>query len=1276
VTTATDMISNSKVRDFISLKPYSGVYTVDLLSPETIIQSYLFTNESVSNFRQLFTELAKPVGSDRRAIFLCGDRGVGKTHSLAVLREILASPGLAEKMDPALREKLSLIRKKKLLIVDIQCIPNQEENFREIFYHRFTTALSGFTTAEIPTLEDWLERTDSDEQVRFITDLIPSGFELLILLDDISEKILSYRNLTRVMADLEFLLTLALATPDYPLYLVSTFFQHLLTPPHYTHRYNSLHNKIVEYQLPNHILTLTITKQNILELINRNILIKTPHQREGLQKIHQHLTSTLPYFDPEPALFQDVYPIHPVTFQISFYLHRFIKNFSLLSFIYSTANKILTYRCTALATIDLIFDTLQHEFRKIDDLHIALESFQTIQKETIDTMPVAQRLLARMILKAVFLLSITEEYTPSVENVINSLLLSEYQGRAVAHGDVAAILDYMVANAPESIRKQEIEGRSVYQIVSASYTSLEHVLKDLATKEQKLEEKRSRLVFQTTCRLLPDLQINEENIKAPISVQPLEISWRGTVRHGMSCWADFYDQLHLRPTERHARSMFQVILESGDLDRMKKLAQVVPPPPLPGTVSGFGPFARNEYFDWQIMVLSPFSSPDLLETYVTLSKNYPFLVIVAPGPFDEEELARLNQTTLLLADEHRAVFSENDLDNEYLQRRELEERFLTELLTRKYFEAGALILRGETISLSGGSPEELLPATIGGHIQRTFTEMFPAHPEFTAPPQLEGRRGIIVRYLLNGAPDNEDERPNIQNIMKPLGLLAADDDGNWSFQPERDSFLELGYISEIICLVTSYPRTVFPLSFFRNVLAQSPYGFQPAVIDIVLFSLVAAGKIKIFKSDRAEVEVVNQMSLSGEIDLNFFDSVQAMEGETLPLPELLQWGFTLCSRDLETTTSNFTQTRRQLRGLLQEWLATEQKQSFDGLLEQLANDLVTTHLWRELQSCYRNASAILNIVDNICSGEYGLEEGLSLLARAFSNNLEAFRSVLQEIENIRDYLRWNQFFIEAKKYVLISEKTTEQNIENLRYDLSSSFERPARLIDPARRERFQNNFNDFKDRYTQFYREKHDRQMQELWTDSELGSLIQQRWWKNLPYLSKLLYVDHYHLIILNHLLSLLHRKECSYPVEDLLQQSPVCECGFRLNSYQTPGHLVQRIVQTARQALSDYQSFFTNYKKLIIREMQKIPSLEDETARQVINLINGNFEYVISTDAIKLVNFILKRRVRVCAHQNVYGDHPGTIVARSDLMHSLARFFKEIEESKEMYFMISDKET
>jgi hypothetical protein len=1270
------MISNSKVRDFITLKPYSGVYTVDLLSPENVIQSYLFTNESISNFNTLLAELSKPVGTDRRAIFLCGDRGVGKTHSLAVLREVLASPGLADKLDPALRQRMASIRKKKLIIVDIQCFPNQEENLREIFYHRFTDAISGFTSAEIPPMEEWQELSDSDEQVKFITDLIPAGFELLILMDDISEKILSHRNLAKVMVDLEFLLTLALATPDYPLYLVSTFFQHLLSPPDYTNRYNSLYNKIVEYQLPNHILMVTISKKNILELVNRNILIKTAQQKESLRKIHQHLTRSLPTFDHDAELFQDIYPIHPVTFQISFYLHRYIKNFSLMSFIYSTANKILTYRCTSLATIDLIFDTLHHEFRKIDDLRIALESFNTIQKQTIDTMPVSQRLMARMILKAVFLLSITEEFTPSIENVINALLLSEYQGRPVTAGDVESILDYMVEHAPESIRKQTSDGRSVYQIVSATFTSLEHVLKDLGAKEQKLVEKRERMVFQASCRLLPDLQINEENIKAPISVQPLELPWRGTARQGLACWAEFYDQLHVSPLERQPRSMFQVILESGDLDKMKKLAQVIPPPPLPSAVSGYSPHARNEYLDWQIMVLSPFPSEDLVETYASLSRHYPFLVIVAPAPFTAEELDRLAQTTLLLADENRAIFAENDLDEEYHQRREREEQFLKDILTRKYLQEGALILKGDTIPLHNATPDNLLSEVISGHLRDAFDHLFPAHPDFEVQPVLEGRRGIIVRYLLSGTIENESEQQVIDNILQPLGLLTPDDNGQLSFQPDRDSFLELGFISDIICLVTSYPKTVFPLSFFRNVLAQSPYGFPSSVIDIILFSVVAAGKIKIFKSDRAEVEVVNQMSLSGEIDLNFFDSVQAMEGETLPLPELLQWGFTLCAQELEGTTSNITQTRRQLRGLLQEWLATEKQQSFDDLLEQLANDLVTTHLWRELQSCYRNASAIKNIVDNICSGEYGLEEGLSLLARAFSNNLEAFRSVLQEIDNIRDYLRWNRFFIEAKKYVLISEKTPDQNIENLRYDLSSSFERPARLIDPVRRERYQNNFNEFKERYIRFYREKHDAQLQEIWNDSDLGEFVRQRWWKNLPYFSKLMFVDHYHLIILNHLLSVLHRKECHFPVEELLQHTPVCECGFRLSSTQTPSHLAKRIIQTAKQAASDYQTFFANYKKLIIREMQKIPSLEDETARQVINLINGNFDYVINTDAIKLVNFILKRRVKTCGHQQVYGELPGAIVARSDLMHSLARFFKEIEESKEMYFMITEKET
>jgi len=1268
--TRPDIIESRKVRDFLTLKPYEGIYTFDNLSPETILKSYIFTTESSKNLQMVFNELVKPEKFDRRSVIISGDRGVGKTHSLAVIRELLKDPSFSSKISaPNLKPFIENLSQRKFIVLDIHCLPHQEGSLKELFYQQFSSAIMNLSSGEIPPLENWMELTDSDQQLKFIADLIPDKHELIILLDDLSEKILSYQNIAKVLGDLEFILAIAQATSQYSIFLVTTFFRHLIDPPSHTAKYRNIHQKIVEVQLTQSFLLLNITKKNILELVNRNIIQKTDQQRQQLKQIYSYMSKTFPFFKQDPHLFVDTYPIHPMVFRISFYLHRYIKNFSLISFFYSTANKIMGYRCTALATIDLVFDLLYHEFKKIDDLRMALSSYDTIQKKAIGSMLVSQRLMARLILKATFLLSITVEYTPTVDNIISALLLSDYKGKPITGDDVQHVLDYFVEHCPECIRKHEKDDHLSFQIVSARHSSLEQVLKEIRKEEKKLEEKREKVIFHAVCRLFHSLGINTENISIPFSTHPLNFDWRGTHRIGLATWADLYDQIHLQPIELRSRSALQLIMETGNLDQASQLAKKTAPPPIPES-SALAAALKETTPDWQLMVLSPFSGKRTINRFKALRKKHSTLLVLQPAMFTEKEKRRLELTALLLSEEHRSRFSDVNLEDEFNQRRDAEEKFLFELLKHKYISEGLLFYGDTSVSLDEkeATPESIIPV-IQSILKNIYDDHFPLHPTFDDVSSLDKNRFKVVTFLLNNTLDVREAKKIAEQILLPLEIVQKSELG-YTFEPDNDAFIELPYISDIICLVSTFPRSVFGLALFYNVLATSPYGFQPPIIDVILFSLVAAGKIKIFKSDRVDMEVINQMSLSGEIDLGFFDSVQAMEGKILPLPELLLWGFTLCEKDFDTS-GNTSQIRRQLRKLLDEWLENEKSNSLEQLIKQIPNDMVTTNFWGELQSCYRNENSILNIVENICNRQYSLEDGLSSLAQTFSNNLQAFQAVLNEIVNIRDFLRWNQFFLDARNYILISEKTKDKIIENLRYDLSSQFERPIKLIDPTRRKSFQQKYDTFKERYIAYYKHFHDHHLLQLSTDSELSRLIQLRWWKNLPHLARIVYVDHHHLVILNSLLSSLNERECRFPVSKILEISPTCACGFRLHSSSTPNLLVKRIVTTAKCALAEYQNFFSNYKKLIIREMQKIPSLEDETARQVINLVNGNFDKALDIDAVKLVNFILKRRVKTVSQSKVEGVSSGNIVSRSDLMHNLVRFSKELEESKHMYYLI-----
>jgi hypothetical protein len=692
-------------------------------------------------------------------------------------------------------------------------------------------------------------------------------------------------------------------------------------------------------------------------------------------------------------------------------------------------------------------------------------------------------------------------------------------------------------------------------------------------------------------------------------------------------------------------------------------------PPGPRTPTG-PPLPK--IYDWQMLILSPFSEKFTLPAIKELGQRYPTLLIFQPGPCTPEERQKFEMAAVLTSEENRYRFF--DLEEEYNNRRKQIEEEMRGIIRRKFFGDGLIYHNRISMSPaeSGTQPDNLFECT-QTILVAIFEEYFPLHPRFEDSSAADNRR-MIAEFFLTKNLVKKEHAEVAEKILLPL-LLVRKKEGGFVFDPESDSFLESPFISDILYLIGTYPKTVFPLAFFYHSFSFSPFGLTPALIDVILIALVAAGKIKIFQSNKADLEVINRMSLSGEFDLSFFDSVQAIEEKVLPLPELFQWGYFLCNTEMEITGS-ISQSRKHLKSLLQEWLEFERSNSLDNLFQQIHNDLVTTHLWREMQSCHRNAKAIENIVDNICSQQYQLEEGLGILARTFSNNLKAFQAVLKEITNIREFLEWNTVFLEARNYILTSEKTDDQGVENLRLELGNFFERPNKLIDPDRRQVFQDKYRAFKQAYIRLYTERHNRQLDDLTANGKLGALMATGWWKNLPMLSRIMYINQFQIKTLYRLLTNLQEYECYYPVEQILERIPRCWCGFRLSGSGNIENTILRVVQTADVARSEYADFLGSYRKLLIREIQKVPSLDDNIARQVVNVINGNFDAPLSLDAIKLINFILKRKIKVVPMQRIGGEAHGHAITRTEFLQNLASVFKDLEESRETYFIIDGNET
>ncbi len=1252
--------SNKKVKDFFQLNSYSGIFTTKGLAPQYIVNSYIFTEESKEIFSSIFENLLEKGISKRKPILIYGDRGVGKTHTLSVSEAFLKDVELLKTHFPQYYED---VKGKKYFTIEIFGDTKDKRTVKELFYIEFGKILGEKFNISIPPVEHWIEVEEVGEQMNYIVENIPEGYEAVFFLDDIAEKLLCYNNLAKIMGDLEFLSTLADYTGKFPIFLVATFYENLVNKPSWTRKYDDLHQKIIDYDIDRKFILKEISKSNLIELIKKNILVKSENQRNELKEIYRIIKREQPFFEYDEDLFIDIYPIHPIVFKVSFYLHRYIKNFSLLNFIYSTANKMQGYKATSLATVDMVFDLLEYEFRKVEELKLAIQSYDTITKYTIAKMEFKKRLMARLLLKALFLFSLVEGLDSSITNLMDSLMLSSYQGRPVDSEEVKKILDLFEDNNPQCIRKLKRGNVEVYQLVTSDHASIDYIL-DEALKDSKdtIEKEFPFFLFSRFFENIKYLNITQDNYNQPISTPPLDFVWRGTRREGVVSWFQKYNQILVANINFSSNSLFERVLENKELmdellDLNKKNGK------LPS-------FLMKKRFDWQLAILSPIQENFGMDEVRNFIENFPNLMFWIPEKFDEEDVELFKKGFILNGDEFKYRFF--DLEDEYEVKKESINKRIDEILVGKYLKNGIIATSIGDFQFPEDVDRLSFVTFLYEKVEELFSKLFPKHPNFEnvlISPKVV--KDFVGYFILKKGEIKGDLVELAENVLFPLGVVEKKGK-EFSFDTNGDSLYDSPYIGEILNFLESSKREVFPLEFFYTALMDSPFGFSREITTILIISLVAAGKIELFNSSNGDIEALNSANLSEIFDISYYDAIRISRQYDIPIDEIFEWGFKLCETD-PIKGASLRENRNKLMVLLSEWIEYETSHPIENVIAKLPDGLLTTSFWRDVYSVYRNRKVLRKIVKEIIDGEKKLEDGLFSLAKAFSNNLKALEIVNKNYRDMKSFIEWSSFFFDAKNYITTSDKTDREDIENLRYELSTFFERPFKLMDKEKRISFHEKFLEFKNLYIDYYVRKHNEQMGLLLKGGEFDSLLNKKWFKNLKLLSNIKFTDDIYIKKLSYLSKLLREGECHYPVESILSLQPYCWCGFRINSFNNISNLVTKFVKTAFTAKKYYAEFFQKCKRVLIKEMQKMATLKDDIAREIVSLINGNFDIDLSFDTIKLINFILEKRV---GKLNLLEEMKESedFVHKNDLLLKLNEKAKKIGDMSETYFTFKEK--
>jgi hypothetical protein len=146
--------------------------------------------------------------------------------------------------------------------------------------------------------------------------------------------------------------------------------------------------------------------ENLYRVADQFVLRKRPQVGDTLREIYQHLRATVYDFNWSQSRFAALYPVHPLVAESAPGVRLYVPAFSFLWFASAAAARAAQRPALSLVLLDEVFDATEQELRQGAELASAFETYEYLTESCIAQLPVMQRYQARLILKSLFVLSL------------------------------------------------------------------------------------------------------------------------------------------------------------------------------------------------------------------------------------------------------------------------------------------------------------------------------------------------------------------------------------------------------------------------------------------------------------------------------------------------------------------------------------------------------------------------------------------------------------------------------------------------------------------------------------------------------------------------------------------------------------------------------------------------------------------------------------------------------------------------------------------------------
>jgi hypothetical protein len=1186
----------AQIKNYVDIQSLAQLTQFKNVNGEQVVRAYQITNRLKENICNLLSALA----GQRGPYLITGPRGVGKSHLLALIRALTIEPGLASPLrDSAISIAMNKISDEKFFIIDIYLNSDEPPDLlsllrEELASREFSPLV--FTDAE------WEESMMGERVFKLIRSKLAPGTVMVLFVDGFSPIM---RSSSRAYSQLK----------SWLLWLAERFRannQALLV---------TVDEDLLDLELSSQFKVERVDINNLKEIADRYIFKKSESQRVELNRLYNELMRSAPQLSWSRDDFLALFPIHPLVLEVAPSLRAYSRSFTFFGFITAAASRATGRRATNLSTLDELFDSFEFDLRKNDHLAGALSTFDLLIHQGVPMLSgFDDKILAKMVLKALFIFSLTGNAT-SAQKIVDSLMLFSDRDFFAATHKIRMILDSLIELVPDSIEVKIESDTRTYQFIIKSAPPPDQVLRDISENITDEDPRLADILVGIGGEYFSDWPLKLEDTKLVDSRVELSVQWRGSLRSGLLKYNGSVELLPIDSSDTSSsyndNDEIDVDVELTASDDNGEEGDTSLPvlelieteigtaiTVLPGDYS----FELCEW-DWQVTIIPINTIPPAETPYFAP----PTLFYWQPQRASEEEISTLKQALALLL--YEDSLTEKGLDCEkYTKKLENE---IHAIFRHLYLDGGKLRNpgTGKLILIDSPPQKTTVIDLLSQSLSDSLSQRYQEHPTFEA--QLTEYEVLRLAVGLFGGLNISS--PTVQSYAEtyaaPLRIVSAVN-GEYSLDLNHEN--PNPAVAEVMRLVDDADGGSVSMKDIYRALRREPFGLQMPAQRLILLALIAAWQIEL--TDDTGSLSLGAAQLTAEAEFKQYTQVRVPININYPQKLLAQWCTLLTGKDEEIDLVS-QQGRRQVRDWLAKWRQNWVDLNLMRRLEDLPADLLTTRLWQITISCKRYFEAISTAINTTLIDEITLEVCLARIIDTFNAKEAIYVKAVNELTLLVNFLDWLPFYQESKNYILSAERTTDAQIETERRELVGFLVQSHRLLDEEKRQRYESVYNSFHPRYIDYYSALHDNivGMQNL--HNSLNDLLSSGGWRTFELLSQLSVANRRYYRIALDLARTIKDSTCQFPTRELLQNSPFCACSFRINRTVDPAITLEILKEVITQGTSYHQRLLDQKCKQISTSFGVDSGQESERVRSLFARATNGEIHNLTLSTVEALN-------------------------------------------------------